>query len=237
MARHIRAVHLNDKRFICDVCGAQHMTGFNLNAHVKKHGDLSSLSYAYQCTVCDEKFRGPEGRAVHMRVVHKPQANPKDPEGTDSEPKEDKGGRLLSPHPTRRPVQFRYSKLTRLENRVIATPVTIDGESESWGTIYLDKTEDYSPFDGKEDEAVVYEVYSGGEEDELEEQFDKMKEDKTHTQEQIASMASSKDRVIHVYPCSACHIMFTSRGVLEQHYQTCQQRQSGIKTEEPDTND
>ena len=83
----------------------------------------------------------------------------------------------MSPHPTRRPVQFHYSKLSR-EDKAHGTAGNSWRENESWGTIYLDNSVDFSPFDGKEDEAVVYEVYSGGEEDELEEQFDKMKAEK-----------------------------------------------------------
>ncbi|XP_045113922.1 uncharacterized protein LOC123506110 isoform X2 [Portunus trituberculatus] len=239
VARHIRAVHLNDKRFICDVCGAQHMTGFNLKAHVKKHGDLSSLSYAYQCSMCEAKFRGPDGRAVHMKVVHttpSTPANPKNPEAVESGNKGSEAGRLVSPHPTRRPVHFHYSKLSR-EDKAHGATGDSGRESESWGTIYLDKSVDFSPFDGREDEAVVYEVYSGGEEEELEEQFDKMKEEKLLASQEVgSSTAGSNDRVIHVYPCSACHIMFTSRSVMEQHYESCQQRQMVIK-EEPVTVD
>ncbi|XP_050725297.1 uncharacterized protein LOC127002785 isoform X2 [Eriocheir sinensis] len=236
VARHIRAVHLNDKRFICDVCGAQHMTGFNLKSHVKKHGDLSSLPYAYQCSICEAKFRGPEGRAVHMKVVHTSPSSPASPKtsgGSVSVPKGDDGGRLVSPHPTRRPVQFHYTKIARDESAVAGT---VGREGESFGTIYLDNTDDFYPYDGKEDEAVVYEVYSAGEEEELEEQYDKMETEKAYTQgkEQEGQASSGRDRVIHVYPCSLCHIMFTSRSALEQHYETCQERHAEIK-EEPES--
>lgn len=240
VARHIRAVHLNDKRFICDVCGAQHMTGFNLKSHVKKHGDLSSIPYAYQCTMCEAKFRGPEGRAVHMKVVHTTsptQLSPKDPGGSVSVPKGNEEAKILSPHPTRRPVQFHYSKISR-EDSAIAGAGSRGGEGESFGTIYLDNTDVFYPSDFKEDEAVVYEVYSAGEEEELEEQYDQLATQKSNVQlkEEEGQVASSRDRVIHVYPCSMCHIMFTSRSALEQHYETCKQCRTEIK-QEPDNAD
>lgn len=184
--------------------------------------------------MCEAKFRGPDGRAVHMKVVHTTPptpANPKNPEALEVGNKGDESGRLVSPHPTRRPVQFHYSKRSR-EDRVVGTTGNSGKENESWGTIYLDDSVDFSPFDGKEDEAVVYEVYSGGEEEELEEQFDKMEQERLlASQEAGVSTASNNDRVIHVYPCSACQIMFTSRSVMEQHYETCQQRQTVVKEE------
>nr|XP_027207025.1 uncharacterized protein LOC113800449 isoform X3 [Penaeus vannamei] len=99
VACHIRAVHLNDKRFICDVCGAQHMTGANLKTHMKKHKDLSSLPYAYHCTSCEAAFRGAEGLAVHVRVMHKVILS------SDSDMPEVS---LSTLHPTRRPVKIQY---------------------------------------------------------------------------------------------------------------------------------
>ncbi|XP_042879865.1 uncharacterized protein LOC122258149 isoform X3 [Penaeus japonicus] len=99
VACHIRAVHLNDKRFICDVCGAQHMTGANLKTHMKKHKNLSSLPYAYHCTSCEAAFRGAEGLSVHVRMMHKVVFS------SDSETPDVS---LSTLHPTRRPVKIQY---------------------------------------------------------------------------------------------------------------------------------
>lgn len=100
VARHIRAVHLNDKRFICDICGTQHMTGFNLKNHLKKHGDVPYLPYSYECATCEAKFRGHQGLATHLRVIHNSKIVQITPEVIKpSQP----------PHPTRRPTKYHYS--------------------------------------------------------------------------------------------------------------------------------
>lgn len=148
--------------------------------------------------------------------------------------KGDEGGRLVSPHPTRRPVQFHYTKIARDDN-ALEGAVGRGGEGENFGTIYLDNSDNFYPYDDKEDEAVVYEVYSAGEEEELEEQYDKMEAEKgcVQAEDQAGQAPSSRNQVIHVYPCSLCHIMFTSRSALEQHYESCQERHVEIK-EEPE---
>ncbi|XP_071548747.1 uncharacterized protein [Panulirus ornatus] len=200
VARHIRAVHLNDKRFVCDLCGAQHMTGFNLKGHMRKHGDISSLAYSYQCSGCDAKFRGSEGLSAHMRVVHTtaPAA------GTQDRPLE---GTLITPHPTRRPVQFHYS---RISSGVLAGEPSRTNPNSPIETIYI-QGDNYIVYETKSED-VEYEVYSPSQED----------------QEVIDNFVSSDEvrgeRVIHVYPCYVCHMMFTSESVLERHQAEAHQR-------------
>ncbi|XP_042211621.1 zinc finger protein 175-like, partial [Homarus americanus] len=95
VACHIRAVHLDDKRFICDLCGIRHMSGANLKTHMKTHKNASELPYVFHCNVCDATFRGFNGLATHMRIIHAADA--------------DAGaGKLKTPHPTRRPNALKY---------------------------------------------------------------------------------------------------------------------------------
>ncbi|KAK7069091.1 hypothetical protein SK128_004561 [Halocaridina rubra] len=106
VTRHIRAVHLNDKRFVCDICGMQHMTGSNLNSHMKNHDNMLSSPYSYQCTGCEAKFRGFQGLTMHMRVVH-------DTSATNCTNEESKEQIISTPHPTRRPSKYHYSRVSK----------------------------------------------------------------------------------------------------------------------------
>ncbi|XP_045626450.1 uncharacterized protein [Procambarus clarkii] len=193
VARHIRAVHLNDKRFICDVCGAQHMTGFNLKGHIKKHGDISDLPYVHQCTTCDAKFRGSEGLKTHMRMEHKIVSS----SGEQNKMPEEK---IITPHPTRRPVRFQYS---RISNSMLG-----EGSSKTYHpqsdleTIYIDG-DTFVVCDEKASD-VVYEVYSTSSEEH-------------NTDPLVSSDEAGGQRIINVFPCSICHTMFTSETLLYQH--------------------
>lgn len=66
---HHRAVHLRDKRFVCDVCGSCHINNWNLRAHMKTHIQSDS-TYANFCKHCGSIFRGRAGLAAHMRLRH-----------------------------------------------------------------------------------------------------------------------------------------------------------------------
>lgn len=196
VARHIRAVHLNDKRFICDICGVQHMAGFNLKGHMKKHGNVSSLPYAFECTACDAKFRGAEGLATHKRVIHSIDESLERPqEPTD----------VAVPHPTRRPVKFHYS---RLSNSTLPEGSARIETEAGFETIYVEG-ENYIVYDAKGDN-VVYEVYSDIAED----------EDPIMT-DAMTSEENCGERVIHVFTCTTCNIMFTSESLLEEHQASC----------------
>lgn len=196
VARHIRAVHLNDKRFICDICGVQHMAGFNLKGHMKKHGNVSSLPYAFECTACDAKFRGAEGLATHKRVIHSIDESLERPqEPTD----------VAVPHPTRRPVKFHYS---RLSNSTLPEGAARIETEAGFETIYVEG-ENYIVYDAKGDN-VVYEVYSDIAED----------EDPIMT-DAMTSEENCGERVIHVFTCTTCNIMFTSESLLEEHQASC----------------
>ncbi|XP_042211620.1 gastrula zinc finger protein XlCGF8.2DB-like [Homarus americanus] len=191
VARHIRAVHLNDKRFVCDVCGAQHMTGFNLKAHLKKHGDISDLPYVYRCNGCDAKFRGAEGLKTHMRVVHAATVSVPEERGKTSPVKT-----IVTPHPTRRPVRFEYSRISG------GSPEAKTEDNVE--TIYIEG-DTYVIYDGKNND-VVYEVYStvGQEEPELSDPL-------------LTPAESGGERVINVFSCVVCHTMFTSEALLHRH--------------------
>lgn len=98
VACHVRAVHLGDKRFICDVCGTQHMTGANLRAHLKIHRNAASMPHAFHCDVCETSFRGLRGLTVHLEVVH----------GVAKD-LEEAGQGATTQHPTRRPQRIDYT--------------------------------------------------------------------------------------------------------------------------------
>ena len=55
--RHVSAVHGNNRRFLCDICGR----GFNradaLSQHGMIHLDKASRSYPYECGTCQKKFQ------------------------------------------------------------------------------------------------------------------------------------------------------------------------------------
>lgn len=101
VACHIRAVHLEDKRFICDICGVRHMTGANLKTHMKKHKNISALQYAFHCSSCDANFRGINGLSAHMKVMHTINITQEDMDDSDK--------KFLTPHPTRRPQKLEYN--------------------------------------------------------------------------------------------------------------------------------
>ncbi|KAK8383000.1 hypothetical protein O3P69_011501 [Scylla paramamosain] len=99
VACHVRAVHLGDKRFICDICGRQHMTGANLRGHMKAHRGAASLPRAYHCYLCSASFRGLRGLTVHLEVLH----------GVAEEGPEELGKGATTHHPTRRPQHIDYA--------------------------------------------------------------------------------------------------------------------------------
>nr|XP_053635887.1 zinc finger protein 816-like [Cherax quadricarinatus] len=128
VACHIRAVHLNDKRFICDLCGSRHMTGSNLKAHMKIHRDISKLPHAFHCSVCKATFRGFGGLSVHMRVIHAMNL-PQEKVNKVSDKT------LLTPHPTRRPVKLEYTLASSSE--VVDDPEMVDvSEKEHDDIVY-----------------------------------------------------------------------------------------------------
>ena len=98
VACHVRAVHLEDKRFICDVCGSKHMIWTNLKKHQETHRNIDSLPYAYQCSVCNTMFRGSGGLDTHMKVMHM------------SGSSQVSSATLGTPHPTRRSIKINYSQ-------------------------------------------------------------------------------------------------------------------------------
>ncbi|KAG0726607.1 Zinc finger protein 41 [Chionoecetes opilio] len=66
---HHRAVHLRDKRYVCEVCGACHINNWNLRAHMKTHVQ-ADIACANFCKLCGSIFRGRAGLAAHMRLRH-----------------------------------------------------------------------------------------------------------------------------------------------------------------------
>ncbi|KAK3878555.1 hypothetical protein Pcinc_016828 [Petrolisthes cinctipes] len=233
VAQHIRAVHLNDKRFVCDVCGSRHMTSFNLKGHMKKHGDLSSVPYSHVCPACHTEFRGSEGLTAHMRVVHTTVPHTHTDTDTDniSSPPVTS---IITPHPTRRPVHYHYSKV--LSN---VTTTTADNNNDdiinntTQQNIYVED-DNYSLGEGYE-ENEVYELYCPTLQDDDEEDDEDDEEDDDDDEEGVVDDDDNDDdkseggKVIHVYPCSECHIMFTAPLALKTH--TCKPQQHTVKEE------
>lgn len=120
VACHIRAVHLKDKRFICDLCGARHMTGANLKTHQKTHKNISALRFAYHCSACNASFRGFDGLSVHMNVLHNISITQKDADET--------GQKFVTPHPTRRPVKLEYNHIPDAEEDLDEPEIVEDEE-------------------------------------------------------------------------------------------------------------
>ncbi|XP_064111128.1 uncharacterized protein LOC135218610 isoform X3 [Macrobrachium nipponense] len=106
VACHIRAVHLNDKRFICDLCGSRHMTGTNLKKHTETHKGIELLPYTHQCMMCNSMFRGSKGLIAHMKVMHV----------TISSSGLSDVLITTTPHPTRRSVSIEYNKVVSAVN-------------------------------------------------------------------------------------------------------------------------
>lgn len=89
---HHRAVHLRDKRYVCEVCGSCHINNWNLRAHMKTHVRTDS-SFASCCKLCGSEFRGRAGLAAHMRLRHGGQFGQHDPQEEweeDEDEEEDK---------------------------------------------------------------------------------------------------------------------------------------------------
>lgn len=66
---HERAVHLQDKRYACDICGSTYINNWNLKNHMRTHAHLNVLA-TYTCSTCSTTFRGKAGLAAHMRMRH-----------------------------------------------------------------------------------------------------------------------------------------------------------------------
>lgn len=66
---HHRAVHLRDKRYVCEICGSCHINNWNLRAHMKTHVQTETACTNY-CQICGSIFRGRAGLAAHMRLRH-----------------------------------------------------------------------------------------------------------------------------------------------------------------------
>ncbi|XP_064111114.1 uncharacterized protein LOC135218610 isoform X1 [Macrobrachium nipponense] len=192
VARHIRAVHLNDKRFICDICGTQHMTGFNLKNHLKKHGDVPYLPYSYECSTCEAKFRGHQGLATHLRVIHNSKI-------VNISPEEIKPTEPV--HPTRRPTKYRYSLLSD-----DSTVMSNDSAAEDNRKLLVACEEGYilSEIKAEEGEEVVYNV--SAREVDLNQEVD------------YEFVSGNDEReVIHIFSCNICSSMFSSESLCQEH--------------------
>ncbi|XP_068214978.1 uncharacterized protein [Palaemon carinicauda] len=66
---HLRAVHYQDKRFSCTICGSTHINNWNLQVHMKTHSYVN-IGYPNVCIHCGSTFRGKAGLAAHMRMRH-----------------------------------------------------------------------------------------------------------------------------------------------------------------------
>ncbi|CAL4061858.1 unnamed protein product [Meganyctiphanes norvegica] len=200
VARHIRAVHLNDKRFVCDICGSQFMTSFNLKGHLKKHGEISHLEYTHECISCEAKFRGTEGLAAHLRVVH--QIDDLEDTIIDSSSTINS---VKPPHPTRRPVKYHYTRVSDDSDQFGGAMNAIYVEGDNY-IVLEPKVED-----------VVYEVFSDNNSltPAVEQEDSGVVESVTNTDE------GGGEKIIHVYSCINCNAMFTSQNALEIHQTHC----------------
>ncbi|KAK3875342.1 hypothetical protein Pcinc_019788 [Petrolisthes cinctipes] len=200
---------------------------------MKKHGDLSSVPYSHVCPVCHAEFRGSEGLTAHMRVVHTTVPHTHTDTDTDniSSPPVTS---IITPHPTRRPVHYHYSKVLSNE-----TTTTADNNNDdiinntTQQNIYVED-DNYSLGEGYE-ENVVYELYCPTLQDDDEEDDEDDEEDDDDEEEGVVDDDDNDDdkseggKVIHVYPCSECHIMFTAPLALRTH--TCKPQQHTVKEE------
>lgn len=66
---HNRAVHLQDKRYVCDICGSSHINNWNLRGHMKTHLHVDN-NCSNVCELCGSNFRGKAGLGAHMRMRH-----------------------------------------------------------------------------------------------------------------------------------------------------------------------
>ncbi|KAK3860519.1 hypothetical protein Pcinc_033439 [Petrolisthes cinctipes] len=182
---------------------------------------------------CHTEFRGSEGLTAHMRVVHTTVPHTHTDTDTDniSSPPVTS---IITPHPTRRPVHYHYSKV--LSN---VTTTTADNNNDdiinntTQQNIYVED-DNYSLGEGYE-ENVVYELYCPTLQDDDEEDDEDDEEDDDDEEEGVVDDDDNDDdkseggKVIHVYPCSECHIMFTAPLALRTH--TCKPQQHTVKEE------
>lgn len=86
---HHRAVHLRDKRYVCEICGSCHINNWNLRAHMKTHVQTDT-TYTNFCQICGSIFRGRAGLAAHVRLRHSAEYNRQNlPEIGDDEAEEE----------------------------------------------------------------------------------------------------------------------------------------------------
>jgi KRAB domain-containing zinc finger protein len=65
--RHIRAVHLREKCFACNICGKRYLYRFNCQEHEWAHDNHRP----YQCTVCGDTFPHSASLRNHSFNKHK----------------------------------------------------------------------------------------------------------------------------------------------------------------------
>lgn len=64
--KHYRAVHLNEKKHVCPMCGHRFTSSFRLKDHVNSHKGIR----AYSCNLCPTRFYNCSAVKRHMDTVH-----------------------------------------------------------------------------------------------------------------------------------------------------------------------
>jgi uncharacterized Zn-finger protein len=67
--KHMMEVHLNEKRFICDICGATFRKRSEISFHVAKHIP-NELREKFKCDECDRVFMTKHGCEQHKNNKH-----------------------------------------------------------------------------------------------------------------------------------------------------------------------
>lgn len=63
---HIRSVHIRERNFVCDVCGASFFTKHDQMRHKRRHEDVKSFS----CSHCDARFKTKDSWRRHQKRQH-----------------------------------------------------------------------------------------------------------------------------------------------------------------------
>lgn len=69
LEKHIKRVHLQERNFSCDVCGYRGFFKFNMVEHMKKHLDLSERDRFY-CELCQFQSVSKTSMRTHKRTEH-----------------------------------------------------------------------------------------------------------------------------------------------------------------------